>query len=145
MLLFLLLALVDFSNTPESGIYIVKQPGRKDPCEQLLKMLIGSKRVCIQQRPIIHIDELEYVTDILYDPVIKHNHVDVGFSSSSMTTLKQTVRALPKSQFALVVDDIVICTFTLEEDQATRYLRIGTDLDVKSLMMVHDALKKIQY
>ncbi len=67
----LLFALVSFSEPPSSGIFIVKKPSKKNPCEQDLKMLIGVKRVCVLKKPIVSVDELEYVTDILYDPVVQ--------------------------------------------------------------------------
>ncbi len=108
-------------------------------------MLVGGKKVCVLKKPIISIDELEYVTDILYDPVRKVNHVNLGLSQGSINTLNQTVRSIPKTEFALVVNDDVIGTFTIQDKLVERYLRIGTDLDIKNLEMVRDALKKIQY
>lgn len=134
-----------FSEAPRSGIFIIKKPGRKDPCEQELKMLIGGKKVCVLKKPIVSVDELEYATDILYDPVIECNYVNIGLSPGSVKTLNQTIHTLPKTQFALVVNDDVICIFTIHERLDTRYIKIGTDLDIKSLMIVRDALKKVQY
>lgn len=141
----LLFALVSFSEPPSSGIFIVKKPSKKNPCEQDLKMLIGVKRVCILKKPIVSVDELEYVTDILYDPIVEANYIRLGFSSASVLTLNQTVSTLPTVEFAVVVDDDVICVFTIQEKLYDRYIRIGYDLDSKSLMMVRDALKKVQF
>lgn len=107
-------------------------------------MLIGSKRVCILDEPIVKIDELEYVTDILYDHLIKCNYIDLGWSSASVNILNQTNTLVPKPEFALVVNNDVICIFKIEEGLKTRYLRIGQDLDIKGLMIVHDALAKVQ-
>lgn len=108
-------------------------------------MLVGGKKVCVLKKPIISVEELEYVTDILYDPVLKCNHVNLGLSQGSINTLNQTVTSIPEAEFALVVNDDVIGTFTIKEKLVERYLRIGTDLDLKNLEMVRDALKKVQY
>jgi len=108
-------------------------------------MLIGVKRVCILKKPIVSVDELEYVTDILYDPIIEANYIKLGFSSASVLTLNQTVSTLPTVEFAVVVDDDVICLFKIQEKLQDRYIKIGYDLDNKSLTMVRDALKKVQF
>jgi hypothetical protein len=141
----LLFALVSFSEPHSSGIFIVKIPSKKNPCEQDLKMLIGVKRVCVLKKPIVSVDELEYVTDILYDPIVETNYIKLGFSSASVLTLNQTVSTLPTVEFAVVVDDDVICVFKIQEKLQDRYIRIGYDLDSKSLTMVRDALKKVQF
>ena len=141
----LLFALVSFSEPQSSGIFIVKKPSKKNPCEQDLKMLIGVKRVCVLTKAIVSVDELEYVTDILYDPIVKTNYIKLGFSSASVLTLNQTVSTLPTVEFAVVVDDDVICLFKIQEKLQDRYIKIGYDLDNKSLTMVRDALKKVQF
>jgi hypothetical protein len=141
----LFFALVSFSETPSSGIFIVKKPSKKNPCEQDLKMLIGVKRVCVLRNPIVSVDELEYVTDLLYDPVVQCNYIKLGFSPASVVTLNQTVSTLPKVEFAVVLDDDVICLFKIQEKLQDRYIKIGYDLDNKSLMMVRDALKKVRF
>jgi hypothetical protein len=141
----LFFALVSFSEPHSSGIFIVKKPSKKNPCEQDLKMLIGVKRVCVLKKPIVSVDELEYVTDILYDPIVETNYIKLGFSSASVLTLNQTVSTLPTVEFAVVVDDDVICLFKIQEKLQDRYIKIGYDLDNKSLTMVRDALKKVQF
>ena len=141
----LLFALVSFSEPPTSGIFIIKKPSKKNPCEQDLKMLIGVKRVCVLKKHIVSVDELEYVTDILYDPIIETNYIKLGFSSATVLTLNQTVSTLPTVEFAVVVENDVICVFTIQEKLLDRYIRIGYDLDNKSLTMVRDALKKVQF
>ena len=108
-------------------------------------MLIGVKRVCVLRNPIVSVDELEYVTDILYDPVVQCNYIKLGFSSASVVTLNQTVSTLPAVEFAVVLDDDVICLFKINERLYDRYIKIGYDLDNKSLMMVRDALKKVRF
>ena len=108
-------------------------------------MLIGVKRVCVLRNPIVSVAELEYVTDILYDPVVQCNYIKLGFSSASVVTLNQTVSTLPAVEFAVVLDDDVICLFKINERLYDRYIKIGYDLDNKSLMMVRDALKKVRF
>ena len=141
----LLISLTSFSEVPYSGIYIVAKPVKKNPCEQELEMLVGKRKICTSKKPIISIEELEYVTDILYDPTLKLNYINLGLSSKSVTVLNQTVDFLPHSQFALVVENDVICIFTIHESFTDRFLRIGSDLDLKNLTIVHDALKKVRY
>ena len=108
-------------------------------------MLIGSKRVCILKEPIVPVDELEYVTDVKFDRILECNYVDLGLSKGSIDVLNQTVSILPDSDFALVIDNQVICVFRIDKSMNTRYLRLGQDLDVKSLEIVRDALRKIDF
>jgi hypothetical protein len=137
-----LIPLFAFAEAPQSGIFIVQKPTRKIPCEQELKMLIGTKKICILKNPLLDIDELEYVTDILYDFDLKNNYIEIGLSSASANTLNQTISIMRDVQFALVINRDVICIFTIQERMNTRYLRIGMDLDFKNLVFVHDILKK---
>ena len=134
--------MVSFSELP-SGIFIVKKPGRKDPCEQELKMLIGGRKVCVLRKPIIDAAEIEYVTDILYDPVLKRNHVNIGLSASSVRTLNRTVSSITKPEFAIVVNNNVIGIFVINEKLTENFLRIGTDLELKDLEAVRDALEEL--
>ena len=145
LLPFFFIVLVSFSEPPTSGIFIIVKPVKKNPCEQDLKMLIGTKRVCVLKKPIVSVDELEYVTDILYDPIVQCNYIKLGFSRESVTTLNQTVSTIPSTEFAVVLDDDVICIFKIQEKLDARYIKIGYDLDNKSLTMVRDALKKVQF
>jgi hypothetical protein len=137
--------MLSFSETPTSGIFIIKKPGRKDPCEQELKMLIGGRKVCVLRKPIVSVNGLEYVTDILYDPVLKRNHVNLGLSSRGVSTLNQTVRSITKPEFAIVVNNTVIAIFVINERLSENFLRLGTDLDLKDLETVRDALQEVKF
>jgi len=137
--------MLSFSETPTSGIFIIKKPGRKDPCEQELKMLVGGRKICVLRKPIVSLDGLEYVTDILYDPVLKRNHVNLGLSSSSVSTLNQTVSSITKPEFAIVVNNTVIGIFVINEKLSENFLRLGTDLDLKDLEAVRDALQEVKF
>lgn len=143
--LFLVLPFMTDVETPTSGIFIVKKPSRKDPCETVLKMLIGPKRVCILKEPVVRVDELEYVTDIKFDPLLECNYVDLGLSKESVKVLNQTISILPNAEFALVVDNHVICLFKIQDSMNTRYLRLGQNLDIKSLETLRDTLRKIDF
>ncbi len=145
MLLVLLISLTSFSEVPPSGIFIVRKPVKKNRCAQELKMLVGEKKVCILKKPLINIDELEYVTGILYDPIVKLNYIKLGLSSESVKNLNETNNFLLDTQFALVVESDVICIFTIQENFTERFLRIGFDLDLQNLTLVHKALKKVNY
>ena len=111
---------------------------------QKLKMLVGTKRICLAKRPIIGTDEIEYVTEILYDPVFKSNYINLGLSSKSVSALNETNTFIPDAQFALVIENEVICTFIIHERFTDRFLRIGSDLDANTLIVVHHALKKLR-
>lgn len=108
-------------------------------------MLIGPKRVCILKEPIVPVDELEYVTDIKFDRILEYNYVDLGLSRGSIKVLNQTVSILSDPDFALVINNEVICVFKIEKSMNTQYLRLGQDLDPKSLEIVRDALRKIDF
>ena len=108
-------------------------------------MLIGGKGVCILPRPIVGSEGFEYATDILYNEEKKINFVNLGLSSESVVKLNETIRLLPSSEFALVVDDNVICIFTIRDHMDIRYLSIGDDLPTKDLMIVSSALKKFRH
>ena len=143
--LFIIVSLAADPDTPASGIFITKKPGRKDPCDQQVKMLIGTKMICILKQPLIALDELESVSDIRYDPIFKSNHLDLGLSPECVTTINKTVSILPHTEFALVLNNQVICIFKIDESLKSRYLRIGQDLDIRSLETVHNALKTIDF
>ena len=138
----LLIPLLALTEAPSSGIFIIQKPARKIPCEQELKMLIGTKKICVLQKPLLGIDELQYVTDIQYDLHLKNNYVEIGLSPASAKALNQTITLMPDVQFALVIERDVICTFIIHEKMNTRYLRIGMVLDFKSLASVRDILRK---
>jgi hypothetical protein len=131
------------SEIPPAGIYIVVTPPKKIPCTQKLKMLVGTKRICVAKMPIIGADEIEYVTEILYDPILKLNYINIGLSSKCVSALNETNNFLHDAQYALVADNEIICTFIIHEPLSVRFLRIGSDLDVNNLAVVRNALKKL--
>ena len=106
-------------------------------------MLIGGRKVCVLKKPIIDAKEIEYVTDILYDPVLKRNHINIGLSSSSVKTLNRTVSSITRPEFAIVVNNSVIGIFVINEKLTENFLRIGTDIELKDLEAVRDALEEI--
>lgn len=108
-------------------------------------MIVGKTKVCISKKPIILIEELEYATDIQYDPMHKTHHIDVGISSAGIQTLNKTVSSLPRTKFALVIQDEVICIFFIEQEIGIRSIRIGEDAQLKDLALIRDALKKVEF
>jgi len=141
----ILIAISALIDPPLAGIFIINHPSKKNPCDVEVQMLIGTKRVCILEKPIVTVDELEYATDVLYDASRKYHYVDLGISSSSVNILNQTISVLPKSEFALVIDGSVICVFTINERVDKRYIRLGEDLDFKNVIRVRNALRKVKY
>ena len=133
-----------FSQTVSSGIYIIYEPPKKGKCAQELKMLIGKRKVCVSKKPILGTEEIEYITAILYDPKHKLHYVNIGISSTSVVILNKVFQALPKSQFALVLDDKVLCFFIVEKEITIRTIRVGEGVSLKTLTTVHNELKKIQ-
>jgi hypothetical protein len=141
----ILIAISALVEPPLAGIFIIKKPSKKNPCDVEVQMLIGAKRVCILEKPIVTVEELEYATDVVYDASLNYHYVDLGISSASVNILNQTISVLPKAEFALVIDGSVICVFTIHERVDKRYIRLGEDLDFKNVLRVRDALRKVKY
>ena len=142
-MIFFALDVTALQQAPD-GIFIIHKASKKNPCEQELKMLIGGKKICTLTRPIIGSDGFEYATDILYNEERKVNFINLGLSPKSVSTLNQTIKVLPDTEFALVINADVICTFTIHDRMNTNYISLGDDLDTKELMAIRDALKKFQ-
>jgi hypothetical protein len=125
-----------------SGIFIVSNAAaRKTACENELKMVVGKARVCVAKKPILGLKEIQYITNILYNPQRKVYYVDIGISQAGIQTLAMTTRSLPKSRFALVVSGEVVCLFYGSPDYAISSVRVGEDASLKELTLIHDALK----
>lgn len=136
--------MVAFLNEgPLPGVYIVIPPGKKTSCENQVKMLIGNTKVCISKKPIIAVDEIESVTDIQYHPVIEAYYVDVRFSAKGIQTLNTAIHSLPETRFALVSDNQVVCTFTVDPDKQIHFIRIGIGEGLEDLKVVHSSLKEL--
>lgn len=108
-------------------------------------MVVGKTKVCLSKKPIIRIEELEYATEVQYDPKYKVHYIDVGMSSAGVQTLNKTVNSLPGSKFALVIENDVVCIFIIEREIELRSIRIGEDAQLKDLVMIHDVLKKVEF
>lgn len=106
-------------------------------------MIIGKTRICISKKPIIQIKELQYITDIKYNPKNQTYYIDVGLTSSGMLTLNRTISSLPNSKFAFVVDDEIICIFKITTETSIHAIRMGEDAALDDLKTIHAALKKI--
>ena len=144
ILVILLFFLTSFQEEDSSGVYIVIKPLKKTTCENELKMVIDQAKLCISKKPIVSVEQIEYITAIKYDPVIESYYIDIGFNVDARGKLYQTYTSLPNTQFALVVDDGVVCVFTVREDVAVRSIRIGQDAPLKQLQEIREILSKIK-
>jgi hypothetical protein len=144
ILVILFFFLASFQEEEPSGIYIVLKPLKKTTCENELKMVIDQAKICISKKPILSADEIASITGIKYDPIIESYYIDIAFSPEGMVTLQQTYTSLPNTQFALVVDNAVVCVFAVREDIAVRSIRIGQDAPLKNLQIIREILSKIK-
>ncbi|MEJ1242334.1 hypothetical protein WBG78_29565 [Chryseolinea sp. T2] len=147
ILLVLLVSMNVIAQTDEllSGIYIMTTPLKKVPCGNEARMIIGNQKICISKKPIVGASELTYATDIQYDPKYELHYIDIGISPSGARTLSQTIESLPESQFALALNNQVICIFRLNTGFTIRSFRIGNDLQLKDLNVIHEALKDVKF
>lgn len=144
ILVILLIALTSFQEEDSSGIYIVLKPLKKTSCENELKMVIDQAKLCISKKPIVMVDQIDFITPIKYDPIIESYYIDIGFSPTAMVTLNRTYTSLPNTQFALVVDNSIVCIFTVREEIAVKSIRIGQDAPLKHLQTIREILSKIK-
>ena len=107
-------------------------------------MVIDQAKLCISKKPIVTVDQIDFITAIKYDPVIESYYIDVGFSPTAMVTLNRTYTSLPNTKFALVVDNDVVCVFTVREEIAIKSVRIGQDAPLKDLQTIREILSKIK-
>lgn len=128
-----------------AGIYIIQEPFKKGVCANESRMVIGKKRVCLSRKPILSKEEIEYSSDIKYDPVFKVHYIEVGVSQLARNTLHKTVTSLPDTKFALVLGGEVICLFIIQNEFTTRIIRIGEDITLSDLKMIDERLKKIDF
>lgn len=132
-----------YQETPgPAGIYIIQEPFKKGMCANESKMVIGKKRVCLSKKPILSQEEIEYSTDIKYDPLFKVHYIEVGVSSLARNTLNKTVTSLPDTKFALVLGGEVICLFLIQHEFAGR-IRVGEDVTLSELKLIEQRLKNI--
>lgn len=137
--------LSSFQEEDSSGLYIVMKPLKKTSCENELKMVVDQTKLCISKKPIITVDQIEYITPIKYDPIIESYYIDIGFNRDAMVTLNQTYTSLPNTRFALVVENDIVCVFTVKEEVgAVRSIRIGQDAPLKQLQTIREILSKIK-
>jgi len=145
ILIFLFIVPFSFQEEHAAGVFIVNTPPKKTVCDNELKMVIGQTKVCISKKPIVAIEEIDYVTEIRYEPKIEAHYIDIGFSGAAVSTLTKTAVSLPSAKFALVVDGDVICLFSLSSQLGIRYVRIGEDAPLKDLTVIHDILRNVKF
>jgi hypothetical protein len=128
-----------------SGIYIMSTPPKKIPCGNEVKMVVNNQKICISKKPIVAATQLTYATDIQYDPKYQMHYIDIGLSPAGSSILSQTIESLPDTQFALALNDQVICVFKLNQSFTIRSFRIGYDLQLKDLTTIHEVLKNVKF
>jgi len=126
------------------GVYILFPSTKKVHCENEVAMHIGGAKVCISKKPILGLDQVDYISDVRYDPVAQRHYIDIGFSSAGIQTFNRGFASLPNSRYALVVHNDVMCLIKIEEEITDRYIRMGYDLTLKDLNEVHDMLKTVK-
>lgn len=108
-------------------------------------MVVGNSKVCVPKHPIIDIGEIDYVTDIQYNPKIESRYIDIGITSSGMKTLRRMADSLIEPKFALVIDNKVICIFSSVYGYSINSIRIGDDASWDNLHTIHDALSGLNH
>jgi hypothetical protein len=106
-------------------------------------MLMGGGTVCISKKPILGTEEVEYVTDILYDPELKAHYFNVGISSHALSTFNKIFHAMPKSQFLFVLENKGLGRFDVQNEIKTRAMRVGADTPLKDLTTIHKIFKEL--
>jgi hypothetical protein len=144
VLVILLFFLTSFQEEDSSGVYIVIKPLKKTSCENELKMVIDQTKLCISKKPIVTVGQIDYITAIKYDPIIESYYIDIGFNPEAMVILNRTYTSLPNTQFALVVDNGVVCVFSVKEEILVKSIRIGQDAPLKQLQAIREILSKIK-
>ncbi len=130
-----------FSQESPSGIYLLYTPPRKITCENELRLLVGKSKVCVSKKPIIQIEEVQHVTEIEYDPILKFHYIDVRFSLKGIETINKTAASFTDPQFVFVIHNDAICIFSVDQEITVRSLRIGEDIESKDLAVIQAALR----
>ena len=128
-----------------SGIYIISTPPKKVPCSNEARLIVSNQKICISKKPIVAASQLTYATDIQYDPQYQMHYIDIGLSPAGSSTLSQTIESLPDAQFALALNNQVICIFKLNTSFTVRSFRIGNDIQLKDLTTIHEVLKNVKF
>lgn len=144
LIIILFLSLTSFQEEDSDGIYIVMKPVKKSACENELKMVIDQAKLCISKKPILSSDDIESITAIKYDPIIQSYYIDIQFTPDARVTLNKTYTSLPNTKFALVVDNAVVCVFSVNEEMFVKSIRIGQDTPLKQLQSIREILSKIK-
>ncbi|MEO8475063.1 MAG: hypothetical protein ABI477_22870 [Chryseolinea sp.] len=127
---------------PASGIYIIHETPRGTKCTNEHRMVVGRLKICLSPKPILENTVLRPASAVQYDPLYKTHYIAMGITSEGSRILLQTKKSLPDSKFALVVDGDIICVFTINNDYAIKSFRIGEDVALADLMIIHEKLEQ---
>jgi hypothetical protein len=130
-----------YAQTP-AGIYFVTKPAKKSFCEHPIKTYFGKTSLCISKKPIVGVDGIEYVSNILYDPLLQVNYIDVGLSPASVNILNKVYQSMPTSQLAFVAQEKVLGRFTIDRRIVNRTMSIGRDLDLNQIKVLMEVLRQ---
>jgi hypothetical protein len=130
-----------YAQTP-TGIYFVTKPAKRSFCEHPIKTYFGKNSLCISKKPIVGIDGIEYVSNILYDPLLQVNYIDVGLSPASVQILNKVYQSMPGSQLAFVVQEKVLGRFVVDRTIVNRTMNIGKDLDLNQIKVLLELLRQ---
>jgi hypothetical protein len=142
MLAILLYSGTGMAQSAPPGIYIIYTAIKKSKCEQAVKMLIGGGRVCISKKPILDVSEIESVSDIINDTEEKVSYINVLISSTGVEILNKIFEGLPNSQFVFVLENSGVGQFSIPYNITTPIMRVGADVDLNNLQLIHSRLKK---
>lgn len=141
ILFILFLSTSVYAQTP-TGIYFVTKPAKKSFCEHPIKTYFGKTSLCISNKPIVGVEGIEYVSNILYDPLLQVNYIDVGLSPASVNILNKVYQSMPSSQLAFVAQEKVLGRFTIDRRIVNRTMSIGRDLDLNQIKVLMEVLRQ---
>jgi hypothetical protein len=121
----------------DTGIFLTIRCAKKSPRQTVL---MTNKQVCLAPNPIILSSEFTAITDLKTEGAIVW--FDMTLTLKAVQTLTKISSNLPKSTFALVVDNDIFHVFSAGELTVNRTFRFqGT---TKDLMTFTDIQKKLK-
>jgi hypothetical protein len=126
------------SQETSTGIFLTTKI--KKNCQNILFTNDKKTKVCVTMNPIISVKDFVYITDIKKDIDNRHSF-SLIFSNEGYEKLKKLYAQLPNSEFALVVEKIVIGYIKNLETIKNKSLLIdGTEDEILS---IHHGLEAV--
>jgi hypothetical protein len=133
-------ALISTARAQEvsTGIFLTTKV--KKNCQNILFTNDKKTKVCVTMNPIISAKDFVYITDIKKDIDNRHSF-NLIFSNEGYEKLKKLYAQLPNSEFALVVENVVIGYIkNLEMIKNKSLLIDGTENEILS---IHHGLEAV--